>query len=404
MASIYVHLPFCPYICPYCDFAKRPMRRSEAVRYLQALRAEIAGAPAFSASTAFFGGGTPNTYEPEEIGGLIHAIRARFALPEGAEFSIEVNPDLALCEGFLAYRRAGATRLSIGVQSFTPSEARTLGRMHDAGDPREVVRRARKAGFENLSVDLIFAVPGQTVATWRSSLEAAMALGPEHISAYGLTVEPGTPYAAWQAREPLAFASEDLEADLYAEAIAILRSGGYEQYEISNFAKPGFACAHNRGYWNNDPYLGFGVGAASYTDGVRRMHTRELQAYCDAANAGGPVPGESESLQGARALGEATMLALRRVEGVDTADFARRYGVDFSAYYKPVIAEMLAAGCLEAQAGRIRLTERGRFVANTVCSAFMPLQHFPEGHDYPSEPNHVLKYTSSARLNSPDLR
>lgn len=372
MAGVYVHLPFCPYICPYCDFAKRPMRRSEAVRYLQALRAEIAGAPAFRASTAFFGGGTPNTYEPHEIAGLIQTIRARFALPEGAEFSIEVNPDLALCEGFPTYRRAGATRLSIGVQSFTQSEARTLGRMHDAEDASEVARRARRAGFENLSVDLIFAVPGQTVATWRRSLEAAMALGVDHISAYGLTVEPGTPYAAWQAREPHAFASEDLEAELYAEAIAILRSGGYEQYEISNFAKPGFACAHNRGYWNNDPYLGFGVGAASYSDGVRRMHTRELQTYCDAAQAGRPVPGESESLQGAQALGEATMLALRRVEGVDTADFARRYGVDFSAFYKPVIAEMLAAGCLEAQAGRVRLTERGRFVANTVCSAFMP--------------------------------
>jgi oxygen-independent coproporphyrinogen-3 oxidase len=372
MAGVYVHLPFCPYICPYCDFAKRPMRRSEAVRYLQALYAEIERAPAFSASTAFFGGGTPNTYEPDDLAALVRTIRTRFSMPQEAEFSIEINPDLALCEGLPTYRAAGATRLSVGVQSFTESEARTLGRRHGAEDAGEVVRRARNAGFDNLSIDLIFAVPGQTVATWRRSLEAAMALNPEHISAYGLTVEASTPYAGWQAREPGAFASQDLEADLYAEAIETLRSGGYEQYEISNFARPGFACAHNRGYWNNDPYLGLGMGAASYMEGVRRTNTRELPEYCEALEAGTPMPGEAERLEGAAALGEATMLALRRVEGVDTADFARRYGADFSTLYKPIIAEMVAAGVLEVRPGRVRLTERGRFVANTVCSAFLP--------------------------------
>ena len=178
------------------------MRKSEAARYLRALHAEIAREPAFSASTVFFGGGTPNTYEPEEIAELIHAVRARFALPPGAEFTIEVNPDLALCEGFSAYRSAGATRLSVGVQSFVESEARTLGRRHNARDvEEEAVQRARSAGFENLSIDLIFAAPGQTLAS-SAAFVGSTAIAPEtdveHISACGLTVETGTPYAAWQ--------------------------------------------------------------------------------------------------------------------------------------------------------------------------------------------------------------
>lgn len=372
MPGVYVHLPFCPYLCPYCDFAKRPMRRSEAVRYLRALYAEIERAPMFSATTVFFGGGTPNTYEPDEIAALAHAIRVRFMLPEAAEFSIEVNPDLALCEGFAAYRRAGISRLSIGVQSFDDREAQSLGRRHGAADVRAVVKRARDAGFDNLSIDLIFAVPGQTEGTWRRSLEAAMALEVEHISTYGLTVEEGTPYAAWRTREPTAFVDEDREADLYAIAIETLRSAGYEQYEISNFARSGFACIHNQGYWNDDPYLGLGVGAASYLGGVRSTKTRDVLQYCEVLEAGMHVPAEFESLRGAARLGEATMLALRRVEGVELAVFAQRYGVDFLQRFADVIAEMRAVGVLTVSPTHVALTERGRFVANTVCAAFMP--------------------------------
>jgi oxygen-independent coproporphyrinogen-3 oxidase len=372
MAGVYVHLPFCPYICPYCDFAKQLMRRGEADRYLRTLRREIAAAPAFVASTAFFGGGTPNTYAPEEIAALMRTVRARFALPEGAECTVEVNPDLTLCEGFGAYRRAGVTRLSIGVQSFQPEEARVLGRRHSAEDVRAVVRRARDAGFANLSVDLIFGVPGQTARTWQRSLEAAVGLDVEHISAYGLTVEEGTPYARWQAREPGAFAEQDAEAELYGLTMETLRSAGYEQYEISNFARPGFSCAHNRGYWNDDPYLGLGLGAASYLAGVRRVNTRDMATYRQALEAGESVPGESESLQGDARLGEAVMLSLRRAEGVELAAFSRRYDVDFSLRYAKSIAEMRDAGLLAVTSTHVALTERGRFVANDVCAAFMP--------------------------------
>jgi oxygen-independent coproporphyrinogen-3 oxidase len=275
--GLYVHLPFCPYICPYCDFAKWPLRRSQADRYLAALETEIAAVPDFRATTLFLGGGTPNTYAPDRIAALVGLLRARFALPAGAEVTIELNPDLELCEGFAAYRAAGIDRASFGVQSFVLEELRTLGRRHTPGDVAEAVRRVRDAGFANVSLDLIFAVPGQTVASWRQSLDAALALEPEHISTYGLTVEEGTPYARWFEREPGRFTSQDIEAELYAEAIERLTGAGYEQYEISNFAKPGRRSAHNANYWANGEYLGLGVGAASPAIS-RRIATRPWQA------------------------------------------------------------------------------------------------------------------------------
>jgi oxygen-independent coproporphyrinogen-3 oxidase len=229
VAGVYVHLPFCPYICPYCDFAKWPMRRAQAAQYLEALRCELHNAPKLAAKTAFFGGGTPNMYPAGELTALVRAVRAHFALPPGAEFTVEVNPDLALCESFEAYREAGVTRLSIGVQSFDPTELRLLGRRHTAEDVREVVRRARAAGFDNLSLDLMFGLPGQTQQSWERSLGAALALECEHLSAYGLTIEEGTPFAQWQRREPQAFLDSDAEAELYALAIERLAAAGYEQ-------------------------------------------------------------------------------------------------------------------------------------------------------------------------------
>ncbi|HEY0798371.1 MAG TPA: radical SAM family heme chaperone HemW, partial [Candidatus Baltobacteraceae bacterium] len=298
VAGVYVHLPFCPYICPYCDFAKWPVQKDRAEAYLVALRSEMRATPALHAKTVFFGGGTPNTYAPDELCALVVDVCEQFSLAPGAEVTVEVNPDLALCEAFEAYRAAGVTRLSIGVQSFDDAELRTLGRQHRAADVRTVVARARAAGFENVSLDLMFGVPGQTAHGLQRSLEAAIALDCEHISAYGLTVEEGTPYARWHERDPQAFVSNDDEAEFYARAIDTLAAAGYEQYEISNFARPGFACAHNRQYWNNESYLGLGVGAASYRNGERRTNTRDLEAYCAAALAGVPVPGESEALVG----------------------------------------------------------------------------------------------------------
>jgi oxygen-independent coproporphyrinogen-3 oxidase len=371
VAGVYVHLPFCPYVCPYCDFAKWPYARSRAERYLGALQAEIAAAPAVHGSTVFFGGGTPNTYDTATLAALIDALRTRFAIAAGAEITVEINPDLALCEELPALRAAGVNRLSIGVQSFEAGELRTLGRRHAPGDVATVVARARAAGFDNISIDLMFGVPGQTEAAWGDSLEAAFALGIEHLSTYGLTIEDGTPYARWYQREPGAFFDDEREARLYALAIERAARAGFEQYEISNFARSGRRCAHNENYWRNGSYLGLGVGAASYLAGARSTHTRELETYCVAALSGGEIPGECERLVGDERTGEATMLALRTLEGVDPQEFRDRYDVDFHQRYRTVIADLTAAGMLRIAGERVQLTERGRFLANDVCGAFL---------------------------------
>ncbi len=370
-AGVYVHLPFCPYICPYCDFAKWAWDDARAARYLAALRAEIAHAPAVRARTLFFGGGTPTAYPPEAIAALIGEVRARFALPADAEITTEANPDPALAARIPGLRAAGVNRLSIGVQSFDPRELRVLGRRHAPADVANAVRAAREAGFDDLSLDLIFGVPGQSEESWAASLDAALALEPDHLSCYGLTIEEGTPYATWFARDPGAFADDSLEARLYALAIARLRAAGFEHYEISNWAKPNRRSQHNALYWANEQYLGLGVGAASYLGGVRSTHTRDLESYAAAALAGAPIPGESERLEGAAQAGEAIMLALRTAEGVDLAAFRERYGLDVLQRYRAEIAEWAGGGFLTVADGRVRLTERGRFVANDVCAAFL---------------------------------
>jgi oxygen-independent coproporphyrinogen-3 oxidase len=310
-------------------------------------------------------------YGADEIAALAGAVRARFALPPGAEITAEANPDPLLATRIPGLRAAGVNRLSIGVQSFDPRESRVLGRRHTPRDVENALHAARESGFDNVSVDLIFGVPGQTEESWAASLDAAVALGVEHISCYGLTIEEGTPYATWFARDPSAFADDTLEARLYALAMAKLRAAGFEHYEISNWAKPGFRSQHNSLYWANEPYLGLGVGAASYLGGVRSTHTRDLDAYLDAAVAGRAIPGESERLEGAAQAGEAIMLALRTAEGVELARFRERYGIDVRERYGDVVGELVAAGMLAADSASVRLTERGRFVANDVCGAFL---------------------------------
>lgn len=372
-AGIYVHLPFCPYICPYCDFAKWPHKRSAAERYLRALHAEIDDTPAGAEQfeSVFLGGGTPNTYAASDIAALVQRLRERFPGPDRRETTIEVNPELVRPQDFTLYRDSGIDRISVGVQSFVPDEIRTLGRRHTGDDVERVVRAARDAGMRSVSIDLIFAVPGQTPQSWRRSLEAAVALDVDHVSTYGLTIEAGTPYERWHEREPSAFFDDAREADLYASAIEVLESAGFTQYEISNFARAGHESAHNANYWANGEYVGLGVGAASYRGGVRSVHTRELEAYIAAAMEHRAIPGESEQLEGARRAGEAVMLALRTAQGVSLATFKERYGVDFLQFYAPVVEQYRSLGLLETDATHARLTRRGRFLANDVCAAFV---------------------------------
>lgn len=369
MLGVYVHLPFCPYICPYCDFAKWPVRASAARRYLTALLAELDATPARPAATLFLGGGTPNAYDAAAVGDLVRQLRARFG--EFSEATIELNPELVRDGDFARYSEAGITRLSIGVQSFEPAELATLQRRHTDDEVDRAVAQGRREQVTSISLDLIFGVPGQTAASWRRSLRRAVSLGVDHISTYGLTVEEGTPYARWRASDPGAFLDDDREAELYQIAIDELRDAGYEHYEISNFARPGHRCAHNANYWANGEYVGLGVGATSYLAGERRAHTRSLDDYIAAATQGRPIPSESERLEGPKRAAEAIMLALRTSQGVGLHDFKERYGIDVVRHYAPVVTRFAQAGLLERVGDRMRLTQRGRFVANEVCGAFV---------------------------------
>jgi oxygen-independent coproporphyrinogen-3 oxidase len=339
---------------------------------VEALSCEIAREPRVEAATLYLGGGTPNAYDCETIAQLLGSLEERFGFM--AERSIEVNSELVRDGDLVRYRQAGITRLSIGVQSFEPDEIRTLGRKHTGETVDEVVAAARAAGMESVSLDLMYGVPGQTSASWERSLRHAVGLQVDHISAYGLTVEENTPYAAWRAREPAVFFDDDREAELYALAIDLLQAAGYQQYEVSNFARPGHECAHNLNYWANGEYVGLGVGAASYRDGVRSVHTRSLDEYVAAALDGRPVPSEAERLEGRRRVGEAMMLALRTVQGVRLADFKERYGIDVIEDYDPVVTDLARTGLLERTPDTLRLTRRGRFLANDVCGAFITFE------------------------------
>jgi oxygen-independent coproporphyrinogen-3 oxidase len=370
--GVYAHLAFCPYLCPYCDFAKWPYRASKARAYLAALDVELETLEPQPAATIFLGGGTPNAYAAADLTALVERLRRHFpAERDPREVTVELNPELVRDGDMERYVAAGVTRVSIGVQSFDEGEIRVLGRGHTIDDVERAVRSARAAGVTSVSLDLIFAVPGQTARSWSDSLERAIALGVDHVSTYGLTVEEGTPYAAWQAREPARFFDDVAEAELYDIAIERLEQHGYEQYEISNFARPQHRCAHNENYWANGDYVGIGVGAASYSGGERRMHTRDLDEYVAAASAHLPIPGQSERLDAGRRAGEAIMLALRTSQGLGLRAFKDRYGVDVLARYGAAVQRYATEGLLEWSEDSVRLTRRGRFVANDICAAFL---------------------------------
>lgn len=347
------------------------MRKSSALSYRDALLNEIRSYSARDAATIFLGGGTPNTYDLADLALIFGALNERFnANKTVREVTIEVNPELVAPDDFRAYVQMGVTRVSIGVQSFVASEIATLGRKHTPEQVERAVVAAREAGV-SVSLDLIFAVPGQTLASWEHSVRAAIDLDVDHISTYGLTVEEGTPYFGWREREPNAFLGDDMEAELYARGIELLSSAGFMHYEISNFGKPGHTSRHNANYWANGEYVGVGVGAASYVNGERSVHTRDLSTYVEAASAGRAIPSESERLDPLAAVGEAIMLALRTSQGVNLIAFKERYGVDILDRYRPVIAQYADAGLLEIDEDSARLSYRGKFLANDVCGAFV---------------------------------
>jgi oxygen-independent coproporphyrinogen-3 oxidase len=385
--GLYLHVPFCERICPYCDFAvvaARPLGAPAEERYVAALLAELERRrPDFGGRTlasVYLGGGTPSLLRPASVARLVAAARAAFAPREEVEVTLEVNPSTLERERLPGFLAAGVTRLSVGVQSFDDAVLKRLGRAHRADEARRTLEAARRAGFGNLSLDLIFGVPGQDRAALRRDLAELVGFAPEHVSAYALTVEAGTPYALAAARGSLALPAEDESAAMMEDVGEALERAGLARYEISSFARPGFESRHNRRYWEREPVLGLGVGAVSSEPagegapfGLRRRNPRDLAAYLERVEAGRTAADEPPELLDARtARAEAAFLALRTRAGLDARRFAAEFGASPRDVFGAAIAELTRAGLLEeGEEGDLRLTPRGVMIADTVSEQFV---------------------------------
>jgi oxygen-independent coproporphyrinogen-3 oxidase len=359
-AGLYVHVPFCLTRCGYCDFNTYAGIDHLRVPYVDALRREVElAAPDWSRTpfvSVFLGGGTPTTLPIEVMRALLDGLRAAFAVTDDAEVTSEANPD-TVDEAYLrGMRAAGVDRLSLGLQSFDPAVLRSLERLHSAESAIDAFGAARRAGFEDVNLDLIYGAEGETLASWRSTLERTVALEPDHVSAYALTIEPATALGRKVAAGVTPAPDGDLQADMYGVACEVLGAAGYEHYEVSNWATPGHRCVHNVGYWEGRPYLGLGAGAHSYRDGRRWWNVRPPQQYLDDVGAGRlPVGGEESLSEDERWL-ERLLLGLRTSDGVPEEWVAGAARAD----------DFVAQGLAARRAGRIALTDRGMLLANEL--------------------------------------
>lgn len=374
--GLYVHVPFCASICNYCNFNRGLFDAALKDRYVTAVMAEIrrGGAAAAGvagpaeADTIFFGGGTPSLLEPAEIGAIIGACRERFSLQPASEITIEANPETVSVSSLSALRRAGVNRLSFGVQSFRDDELVRLGRIHDSARAGRAVAEAREAGFDNVSLDLMMWLPGQRLEDWDQSLEALVALGPEHASLYMLELYPNAPLREEMARAGWSLAPDDDAAAMYERAMERLEAAGYEQYEISNVAKPGRQSRHNVKYWTDGEWLGFGPGAHSTRQGVRWKNVSATSDYVARIECGGDVAVERRVLSPDDRWREALMMGLRMNAGVSLDAVRREYGLDLVAQYGHHLQSCSDAGLVVEEAGRLRLTRRGMLMANEVLA------------------------------------
>lgn len=365
-SGLYLHVPFCARLCPYCDFDTQDHDLQLISSYAEALVREVALAPPVRVHSIFFGGGTPSLLRPEQLGAVLDACRAHFALEPACEITVECNPNNVREARLTGYRAAGVNRLSLGVQAMDDAALRLLGRQHTADRVRQAVATARAAGFDDLSLDLMYGLPGQTLADWEGTLDAALALAPEHLSCYLLTLEEWTPMGHQVARGELVLPDDDVIAAQYELTRARLAAAGLRQYEISNWARPGHESRHNLGYWRAEPYVGLGPGAVSSLDGVRRKQTPEVADYLAAIAAGRRVFVEEEALDVATQRREALMLGLRLRAGVDAGAYRERFGCTVQEVCGAALDELLTAAFLDWQGSRLRLTERTLLVSNEV--------------------------------------
>lgn len=378
--ALYIHFPFCIRKCLYCDFNSLAGSSISPAKYVASLLKEMEHqkkrlSGPFSAKTLYFGGGTPSLLDPRLVARIIEAAARLFCLEDDAEITIEANPGAVTREKLAAYRLAGVNRLSIGMQSFSGRLLSRLGRAHTAPEGLDAFARARDAGFANIGIDLIHSLPGEDLDIWQADLDQAVLLKPEHISAYGLSIEAGTPFHAMDQRGELALPCEEMAAGMFEMTPDLLRQAGYEHYEISNFALPGFRSRHNQVYWQRGSYLGFGAGAHSFLAsppaGLRWKNPDSPEIYMQAL-ADGILPGEELSAVTEReAMAETLFLGLRMLEGVDPGKFRKEFSVTLQDAYTSEIKGLLANGLLELQMGRLRLSRRGLIMANQVFIKFV---------------------------------
>jgi oxygen-independent coproporphyrinogen-3 oxidase len=370
--GLYIHVPFCSAICNYCNFNRGLFDEGLKDRYVQALLQEIRRASDGSpADTIFFGGGTPSLLEPVEIRRIVDACRDAFDLDGASEITLEANPETVTAERLEGFRAAGVNRVSYGVQSFRDEELRRLSRLHSASRARDALSLGRAAGFDNLSLDLMMWLPQQSVAQWLESVDALIALGPEHASLYLLEIYPNAPLRDEMARAHWSLAPDDDAAEMYLEGMERLERAGYRQYEISNVARSGRQSRHNLKYWSDGEWLGFGCGAHSTRGGVRRKNVSSTEEYISSVTRGERLIAEERRLSPEERLEEALFTGLRLAAGIDVKRMRNRYGVDVWARYGRELQPFVDEGLLIYDGARLQLTRRGMLLAHEIMTVFI---------------------------------
>ena len=377
--GIYVHIPFCRSKCSYCDFYSLPCKKMDEEmtdRYTKAICDHIREsgelAPGYKVDTIYFGGGTPSFFGSAGLASILATIRKCFDVDGNAEITFEANPDSIDDKLLHRLHNEGFNRVSLGIQCADNNVLKTIGRPHTFAQAVTAVEKIRKAGFNNLSVDLIYGLPGQNLNDWMETLDRVMNLHPEHISCYGLKIEEGTPLHAYQSR--YAIADDDEQAEMYLTAVDLLTARGYRQYEISNFARKGLYSRHNMKYWLGNEYLGFGPDASSDFAGKRFKMIRDLEGYIRGITQGGTVIEEMEEIPLKERAGEYLMLRLRTANGVNGADYERRYMLPFAPLEAALEVQAKHGCAVRSDDGRWRLTPKGFLISNTIISELWNIQ------------------------------
>jgi len=373
--GLYLHIPYCLHKCGYCDFNSHPENQEESVRYVEALLSELkfysTTLKKYSVLTVFMGGGTPTILPHLQLKRILQTVRQNFNLTLDCEITIEANPATIKLETLQEIRSAGYNRISIGVQSFDEKELQLLERAHNEEEIHSTVHQARAANFKNLSMDLMFALPDQTIEKWQSHLKQAIAKNPDHLSTYNLTIEPATAFFKLHEKGKLCLPQEDIQLEMYKITIQALEDAGYTQYEISNFSKPSMESQHNINYWNNGEYLGVGAGASSYLNGERFKNVNLPSIYIRKIKAKSNAIDSRERLEPLKAMGETLMLGLRLLKGISIDVFENRFQVSFQKVYGKTVESLLNQELITFNQNRIALSRKGLFLADSVILKFM---------------------------------